>query len=61
LHRFDALWSELFPAEQARIAQLLIDRVDISEKGSDITLRVEGLTSLVHDLHAAAGQCKDAA
>ncbi len=60
LHRFDALWSELFPAEQARIVQLLVDRVDVSEKGADITLRVEGLTSLVQDLHAA-GQRMDAA
>jgi site-specific DNA recombinase len=43
LQRFDELWSELFPAEQARLVQLLVERVDISEKGADITLRVEGL------------------
>jgi hypothetical protein len=61
LHGFNALWSELFPAEQARIIQLLVDRVDISEKGADITLRVEGLTSLMQDLHAATGHRKDAA
>jgi len=61
LRRFDELWSELFPAEQARLVQLLVDRVDISEKGSDITLRVEGLTSLMQDLHAATGLRSDAA
>lgn len=33
LFGFDALWSELFPAEQARIVQLLVARVDLSEKG----------------------------
>jgi site-specific DNA recombinase len=54
LHRFDALWAELFPAEQARIVQLLVQRVDISERGADITLRVEGLASLVQDLCAGA-------
>ena len=61
LHRFDELWSELFPAEQARLVQLLVDRVDISKKGADITLRMEGLTSLIQDLHAARGHKRDAA
>jgi site-specific DNA recombinase len=61
LGRFDALWDELFPAEQARIVQLLVDRVDISERGADITLRVDGLTSLMQDLHAAADQKRPAA
>jgi hypothetical protein len=61
LHRFDVLWSELFPAEQARIIQLLVDRVDISEKGADIALRVEGLTSVIQDLRVAAVQRRDVA
>ena len=61
LRRFDALWSELFPAEQARIVQLLVERVDLSEKGADITLKTEGLTSLIQDLHAVSAQRKAAA
>jgi len=61
LSRFDALWSELFPAEQARIVQLLVERVDISERGADIRLRVDGLTSLMQDLSAGAGQKRTAA
>ena len=61
LHRFDELWSELFPAEQARIVQLLVERVEFSENGADITLRMEGLTSLMHDLRGASVQKKDAA
>ncbi len=61
LSRFDALWAELFPAEQARIVQLLVDRVDIAENGADITLRTEGLTSLMQDLRATAQHCRDAA
>jgi site-specific DNA recombinase len=56
LGRFDSLWDELFPAEQARIVQSLVDRVDISERGADISLRVEGLNSLMQDMHAAADQ-----
>jgi site-specific DNA recombinase len=61
LHRFDELWSELFPAEQARIVQLLVERVELSENGADITLRTEGLTSLIHDLRGVSAQKKDAA
>ena len=61
LRRFDALWSELFPVEQARIVQLLVKRVDLSEKGADITLRTEGLASLIQDLHTVSAQRKDAA
>ena len=29
LERLDPLWDELFPAEQARIVQLLVERVDM--------------------------------
>jgi site-specific DNA recombinase len=28
LHRFEGIWWELFPAEQARLVQLLVDRVN---------------------------------
>jgi hypothetical protein len=52
LTRFDELWAELFPAEQARIIELLVERVDISADGVDIRLRVEGLTTLIADLQA---------
>ena len=46
LHGFDELWDELFPAEQARIVQLLVARVDVSPTGADITLRTDGLATL---------------
>lgn len=50
LFRFDELWHELFPAEQARLVQLLVERVDISEAGADIRLRVDGLSTVFNDL-----------
>jgi DNA invertase Pin-like site-specific DNA recombinase len=50
LFRFEELWNELFPAEQARIIQLLVERVDISEAGADIRLRVDGLSTVFNDL-----------
>jgi len=50
LTEFDELWNELFPAEQARIVGLLVDRIDLQPEKLDITLRIEGLTSLCTEL-----------
>ncbi|MGY3531177.1 recombinase family protein [Bradyrhizobium sp. USDA 4452] len=47
---FDELWNELFPAEQARIVELLVERADLGSDKLDITLKVEGLTSLTNQL-----------
>jgi DNA invertase Pin-like site-specific DNA recombinase len=54
LERLDPLWEELFPAEQARIVRLLVERVEVGPAGADIRLRVAGLASLVRDLGAGA-------
>jgi len=61
LERLDPLWDELFPAEQARIVQLLVERVDVSPDGLDIRLRTDGLTNLVADLRAVKPQSRRAA
>ena len=50
LHGFDPLWEELFPAEQARIVQLLVERVDVREDALEVRIRAEGLASLVGEL-----------
>ncbi|TIM19724.1 MAG: site-specific recombinase, partial [Mesorhizobium sp.] len=47
----DPLWNELFPAEQARIVQLLVERVDVTMDSLSIRLRTEGLASLAADLN----------
>jgi len=46
----DPLWDELFPAEQARIVQLLVERIDLAPDGASIRIRTEGLESLVTEL-----------
>ena len=61
LERLDPLWEELFPAEQARIVRLLVERVEVGPEGADVRLRVEGLASLVRDLGARPVQLRDAA
>jgi site-specific DNA recombinase len=46
LQQLDPLWDELFPAEQARIVALLVERIDIGMGGLHVRLRVDGLTGL---------------
>jgi hypothetical protein len=52
LHRFNDLWDALFPAEQARIVRLLVDRVTISSSGMAVDLRHNGIAALIRDLDA---------
>jgi hypothetical protein len=44
------VWNELFPAEQARMVQLLVERVDLQEDALEVRIRAEGLASLVAEL-----------
>ncbi len=52
LMQLDPLWEELFPAEQARIVALLVERIDITTTGLDIKLRADGLPGLARELMA---------
>jgi len=54
LEGLDPLWDELFPAEQARVVQLLVERVEVGQEGVDIRLRIDGLARLVHELGGMA-------
>jgi hypothetical protein len=49
---FDGLWEALFPAEQARIARLLIERVTVSADGLAVDLRTDGLGSVIREMIA---------
>ena len=50
LAEFATVWKELFPAEQARIVQLLVERVDVQEDALEVRVRAEGLASLIREL-----------
>ncbi|ADE86449.1 recombinase family protein [Rhodobacter capsulatus] len=52
LQKFDPLWDELFPAEQARIVALLVERVEIGIDGLNVRLRVDGLGGLAREMLA---------
>ena len=50
LERLDPLWEELFPAEQTRIVQLLVQRIDLKPDGLELQLRTQGLGHVVQEL-----------
>ena len=52
LGEFDQIWAALYPAEQTRIIQLLVDRVTVGTSGIAVDLRQEGLGSVVRDMMA---------
>jgi len=50
---FDKVWADLFPAEQTRIVQLLVDKVVVAPNRADIHLRADGFSSLVQEIAPA--------
>jgi hypothetical protein len=61
LQAFDPLWNQLFPTEQARIVELLVERVDVRADCVDIKLRIAGITSLISELTGNATNQREAA
>ena len=50
LGALEPVWDELYPAEQARILRLLIERIDVTPDGISVTLHAAGIRSLVAEL-----------
>ena len=57
----DPLWDELFPAEQTRVIQLLVERIDVGLSGLKMRLRVQGVARMVQDLAGIAAANRRAA
>ncbi|MDK9720425.1 MAG: recombinase family protein [Rhodospirillales bacterium] len=49
---FNRLWDELFPAEQARILELLVEKVAVHPSDVELKLRIDGLASVVADMNS---------
>jgi hypothetical protein len=50
--RLDEIWDQLFPAEQARIVRLLVEKVIVSPTELEVRLPVNGLEKMVLELQA---------
>jgi site-specific DNA recombinase len=53
LGALEPVWDELYPAEQARIMRLLIERIELAPDGISVTLHAAGIRSLVAELTSA--------
>lgn len=61
MHTFQMLenfWDDLFPAEKNRLIHLLVESTTVREDGLDLILRTHGLSSLVKELTAPAGEAE---
>lgn len=50
LGKVDGIWENLYPGEQERLIQLMVERLDVSENGIDLRLRADGLTGVVRSV-----------
>jgi hypothetical protein len=50
LEALEPVWDELYPAGQACILRLLIERIDVALDGISVTLHAAGIRSLVAEL-----------
>jgi site-specific DNA recombinase len=54
MRQLAAVWPSLFPAEQRRLAQLLIERVLIGDDGLEILWRDAGWVELIDELRSGS-------
>ena len=52
LHEFKTLWAQLFPAEQARLVQLLVRRITVMAAGLEVDIRREGIAGVIREMFA---------
>lgn len=50
--RLDAIWDQLFPAEQGRIVRLLLEKVIVSPINMELRLRANGIEQVVMELQS---------
>jgi len=50
LRAIDPVWDVLFPEEQRRIVQLLVEDITVSSSGIDIRFRTNGIEQIVEEL-----------
>lgn len=59
LQKLDPVWDELFPGEQQRLVQLLVEQVDVFTDSVKVNLRIGGLDTLACELKDIWDQKKE--
>lgn len=55
MRSLDQVWDELFPGEQERVVEQLVDRLVVGMDHSDLHLRLQGINGLASELRGYAG------
>jgi hypothetical protein len=55
----EPVWDKLYPAKQARILPLLIERLDLSPDSISVTLHAAGIRSLITELAAEQAEASE--
>ncbi len=50
LNRIDAIWEQLFPAEQARVVRLLVERVTVTPSELQVKMRPNGVEQMALEI-----------
>lgn len=61
LSQLDPIWNELFPLERRQIVKLLVEQVTVNEDGLEVSIRTDGIHSLIAELRDRAGGAEEAA
>jgi DNA invertase Pin-like site-specific DNA recombinase len=56
LQQLDSIWAQLFPVEQQRVLQLLIEKVIVSPDHLEVRLRANGIERVVLEMPTTAGE-----
>jgi site-specific DNA recombinase len=54
MNRLDAIWAQMFPAEQTRMIRLMVEKVIVSPKQLEVRLRANGIERLILDMRPDA-------
>jgi len=52
LQKFEGVWRQLFPVEQARVVLLLVRRVTVTAEELVIDIRTDGVSGVIRDMMA---------
>ena len=56
LQRLDPIWEVLYPEEQRRVLELLVDEVDVGSTTVDVQFRANGIEQIVTELEPMGEQ-----
>jgi site-specific DNA recombinase len=61
MNKLDVVWDELFPQEQVRIVNLLMERVVVSPHDVEVQLRANGFRKVIQEIDRKNSEARESA